>query len=84
MTTKPDGGEGVAFGASRQRFEALVGFLEGNQATALSHGELECRLQVLGAPLFDHLLAGLRDHQPATLDAHGVGPGFGAAGRAGG
>lgn len=36
----------AAFAASRQRFEAMVMWAEGQEAMALSHGELEAHLQV--------------------------------------
>ncbi|MGH3855332.1 MAG: ISKra4 family transposase, partial [Pseudonocardiaceae bacterium] len=51
---------GGAFGQSRERFEALVCWLEGQQAQELTHGELETRLQDEGRELLraltqDHL-----------------------------
>jgi hypothetical protein len=49
----------AAFSASRDRFEAVVGWLEGAPAAGLSHGELEDRLQVDARELFRLLL---QDH----------------------
>lgn len=57
MTTEPS--PSGSFGASRARFEILVGFLEGANAAALSHAELEDRLQVEGRELIRRLL---QDH----------------------
>jgi hypothetical protein len=56
-------GDGVAvvgFGVSRERFESLVGFLDGTDAAGLSHAELEQRLdrdgrELLRCLLDDHL-----------------------------
>ena len=50
----PDEG-GEAFAASRQRFEALVDFVGGEDARALSHAELETRLQADGRELLRQL-----------------------------
>jgi hypothetical protein len=48
-----------AFGGSRDRFEAVLSWLEGEHAGVLSHGELEERLQVDARELFRQLL---QDH----------------------
>ncbi|HEY5181754.1 MAG TPA: ISKra4 family transposase [Dermatophilaceae bacterium] len=48
-----------AFIGSRDRFEAVLAWLEGEHAGALSHGELEERLQVDARELFRQLL---QDH----------------------
>ncbi len=47
------------FSASRDRFEAVLGWLQGEQAGVLSHGELEQRMQVDARALFRQLL---QDH----------------------
>jgi hypothetical protein len=49
----------AAFRGSRDRFEAVLSWLEGEHAGALSHGELEERLQVDARELFRQLL---QDH----------------------
>ena len=41
----------VAFGASRERFEQVLSFLDGEQAGALGHGELEEQLADRGREL---------------------------------
>jgi hypothetical protein len=51
MRTLPDPGEGEVFGESRECFEGVVAFLEGDEASGLDHGELECRLEVEGREL---------------------------------
>jgi hypothetical protein len=48
-----------AFAASRDRFERIVGWLEGPQAGRLAHGELEERLDVEGRELLRQML---QDH----------------------
>jgi len=66
----PDAGRGAdddghqdaptaGFAASRDRFETVLGFLDGQEAGALSHGELEERLAVDHRELFRQLL---QDH----------------------
>ena len=50
----------AAFAASRERFESLIGFLDGAAAAGLSHAELEEHLDVHGRELLrclfdDHL-----------------------------
>ncbi|MCA1672955.1 MAG: ISKra4 family transposase, partial [Actinobacteria bacterium] len=45
----------VAFDQSRERFEALVSWLEGPRAQELTHGELEARLQAQGRELMRQL-----------------------------
>jgi hypothetical protein len=60
---------GAAFAASRERFESLIGFLDGADAAGLSHAELEERLDVQGRALLrclldDHLaLRALREQR---------------------
>jgi hypothetical protein len=48
--------EVVPFGRSRDRFETVLAWLEGEEATGLSHGELEARLEVESRELFRQLL----------------------------
>jgi hypothetical protein len=69
-----------AFARSRARFEELVGFLDGDGACGLSHGELEDRLTAEGRELLrllyqDHLdLRAEREQRlDAVVDANGVG-----------
>jgi len=45
-----------AFSGSRDHFEAVLSWLEGEHAGALSHGELEDQLQVDARELFRQLL----------------------------
>jgi hypothetical protein len=53
----PDGSAGgAAFVASRERFESLIGFLDGADAAGLSHAELEEHLDVHGRELLRCLL----------------------------
>jgi hypothetical protein len=47
---------GGAFGASREQFESLIGFLDGADAAGLSHAELEEQLDVHGRELLRCLL----------------------------
>jgi hypothetical protein len=86
-TPAPEAGAAGAFTASRDRFETVVGWLEGDQAAALSHAELEDRLQVDARELFRGLLADhlqLRAEQEQRLasvvDDHGVPRGNAEAG----
>lgn len=72
-------GESVAFAASRDRFEAVVGWLQGEEAGTVSHAELEARLEVDARELFrrlfqDHLdlRAEREDRLGDVVDAHGV------------
>ncbi len=61
-----------ALGRSRLRFEDVLAFLEGEQATTLSHGELEAHLQVAGRQLLCQLLQDhldLRAHHEVRLEA---------------
>ena len=72
MRTLPDPGEGEVFGESRECFEGVVAFLEGDEASGLDHGELECRLEVEGRELLrklyqDHL--DLRAQNEVRIDA---------------
>src|SRR5688572_1300100 len=71
--------ENVAFSASRERFAQVLSFLDGEQAGALSHGELEEQLADRGRELLrqlyqDHL--DLRSERETRLgqvvDADGV------------
>ena len=55
----PEAPPGEALSASRGRFEALVSFLGGDCAAALTHDELEARLQADGRELLRGLL---QDH----------------------
>ena len=48
-----------AFAGSRDRFELVVGWLEGAESAALTHAELEARLEVESRELFRQLL---QDH----------------------
>ncbi len=59
MTVAPETSSDDLFEASRGLFEGLVGVLSGQQAAALSHFELEVRLQVDGRELLRQLL---QDH----------------------
>ena len=57
MATRPsEAAQPAAFTGSRDRFETVLVWLEGEQAAALSHGELEERLQVDVRELFRQLL----------------------------
>ncbi len=57
MATRPsEAAQPAAFTGSRDRFEAVLSWLEGEQAATLSHGELEERLQVDARELFRQLL----------------------------
>lgn len=49
----------AAFDASRDRFEAVVGWLDDAEAAGLAHGELEARLEVDSRELFRQLF---QDH----------------------
>jgi len=49
----------AAFSGSRDRFEAVLSWLEGEHAGGLSHGELEERLQAEARELFRHMF---QDH----------------------
>ena len=55
----PDGRAGsdraAAFAFSREQFESLIGFLDGTDAAALSHAEVEQRLEVDGRELLRRL-----------------------------
>ena len=52
----PGGPAGGAFVASREQFESLIGFLDGADATGLSHAALEEHLDVHGRELLRCLL----------------------------
>ena len=67
------------FARSRARFEEVVGFLDGDGASGLSHADLEERLGTEGRGLLrllyqDHLdLRAEREQRPEeVVDAHGV------------
>jgi hypothetical protein len=66
------------FAASRERFETLVGWLDGTDAAGLTHAELEARLDADGRQLLcqllqDHLdLRAHRERRVAVIDAEGV------------
>ncbi len=67
------------FGACRARFETLVGFLEGEQAAAMSHAELEQRIQLDGREVLRLALQGhlelraeLEERLEKVSDADGV------------
>jgi hypothetical protein len=67
-----------AFAASRGRFDAVVAFLDGTPAAALSHAELEEQLDKDGRVLLRQLLADhltvreLREEKAQVVDASGV------------
>lgn len=72
MTEHNDDAQGASFDRSRLAFETVLAFLEGEEATALAHGDLEARLEVQGRALLcqlfqDHL--DLRAHTEARIDA---------------
>jgi hypothetical protein len=69
----------VAFEASRDQFDVVLGWLEGTEAAGLTHDELEARLQVDARELFrqlfqDHLdLRALQEQRvPDVVDADGT------------
>lgn len=90
----PDAGEGATspdasvFGGSRVCFEDIVGWLEGTEADALSHGELEDDLDRRGRELLrrllqDHLeLRAQREERVEVIDVDGVTHGSVEAGHA--
>jgi hypothetical protein len=51
-TAEPTMSEANGFGASREQFATVQAFLDGAEAAALSHAELETRLQVEGRERF--------------------------------
>lgn len=59
MTAPAERDERAAFAGSRERFETILGWLEGDEAPALEHGEVECRLEVQGRELLRQLF---QDH----------------------
>jgi hypothetical protein len=68
--SQPGAGSVEGFAGSRDRFEAVLGWLQGSEAEGLSHAELETRLQVDSRELFrqlfqDHL--DLRAHNETRL-----------------
>lgn len=65
------GGQCV-FAGSRDRFEAVLGWLEGDEAAGLDHAALEARLEVDARELFRQLLQDhldLRAHHETRLEA---------------
>lgn len=79
MTAHSEGAPGSAFDRSRLAFDTVLVFLEGEQATALAHGDLEARLEVQGRALLCQLLQDhldLRAHHEARIvavaDAQGI------------
>jgi hypothetical protein len=79
---------GAAFGQSRERFEAMVCWLDGQQAHELTHAELETRLQAEGRELLrqltqDHLdLRAARETRlVGVVGADGVSRGSAETGR---
>jgi len=79
MTERNEDPAEGAFGRSRLHFETVLAFLESDEATGLSHGQLEDHLQAAGRELLrqlvqDHL--DLRTHNETRLetvvDADGV------------
>lgn len=77
-----------AFGRSRELFEAVVGWLDGPEAAALTHAELEAGLdergrEVLRRLLGDHLeVRADRERRAEVTDAEGVAHGAVEAGHA--
>jgi hypothetical protein len=68
----PGDGAAAGFGASREQFASLVGFLDGSDAAGLAHGELEERLdrdgrELLRRLLDDHLALRAIREQPLEL-----------------
>lgn len=87
MIVAPDAVEAVAFASSRDRFETVLAWLEGEAAGGLTHGELEARLAADSREVFRQLLQDhldLRAHRERRLeevvDADGVGRGNAEAG----
>ena len=66
------------FTASRERFDTVLAFLDGAAAAALSHSDLEDRLEIEGRQLVrqlfqDHLdLRALRESRAEVVGADGV------------
>ena len=52
-------GPGDGFAAGRETFESVVGFLDGAEAAAMEHAELEAELDTRGRELMRRLL---QDH----------------------
>jgi len=73
------GGGEDPFGRSRERLEGIVGWLDGQDAAVLEHGELEAQLQTVGRELLcclfqDHLdlRAGREQRLDGVADVEGV------------
>jgi len=56
VTVTSDIAASAGFAGSRDRFEKVLSWLDGAQAAALSHGELEDQLQVDARELFRQML----------------------------
>ena len=70
---------GAGFGAGRETFESVVGFLDGAEAAAMEHAELEAELDTRGRELMRRLLqdhldlrAGREQRLDAVTDTDGV------------
>ena len=59
VNTRDGAGAPDGFAASRERFESVLGFLDGAEAAGLCHAELEARLQADGREVVRQLL---QDH----------------------
>jgi hypothetical protein len=55
-TTPAEAAQGATVSGSRDRFERVLSWLDGDEAADLSHGELQERLQVDARELFRQLL----------------------------
>lgn len=77
---------GDGFAASHEHFGSVVAWLDGTDAAALTHSELEGRLDVTGRELLRQLLAdhldlrAQREQRVDVIDAEGVGHGAVEAG----
>ena len=78
---------GEGFAGSRERFETIVGWLDGDDAAGLTHSELEVQLDARGRELLrglfqDHLAVRARDEPrlAKVVDDAGVGRGTVEAG----
>jgi len=86
MTALEVGSVAGPFDQSRQRFEAVIDFLEGDEATALQHADLEDALQSDSRELFfllfqDHLdLRALTEERLVVADSDGASHGAVEAG----
>ncbi len=86
MTAPPDRADGAFSGGSRERFEEMLGWLEGSEAAALSHAELEESVGARGRELLrrmfqEHLdLRAQREERVEVVDADGLAHGSVEAG----